>query len=952
MNEEALFAAALEKATPAERRAFLDEACGPDPALRRRLDRLLAADKETHGILEGAPAAGPISPSGAQPALTAGRVFADRFRLCAKLGEGGMGEVWVVEQTEPVRRRVALKVIRPGLDSGRLLARFDQERQALAVMDHPNIAKVLDAGIDDAGRSYFAMELINGVPITKYCDDARLSLRQRLELFVPVCQAVQHAHQKGIIHRDLKPSNILVGLYDGRPVPKVIDFGVAKATGPRLTEQSVHTEVGWLIGTLEYMSPEQATLNNLDIDTRSDVYALGAVLYELLTGSVPFSRQELQAAAFTDVLRLIRDVDPPRPSTKLSNSVALANAAAVRQTEPKKLLALVRGDLDWIVMRCLEKDRNRRYGTASGVARDLERYLTGEPVEACPPSAGYRLRKYAWKYRKALAAAGAFAALLVAATVVSLSLASWALREGRRAEARQREAETYLTGALGAVDQMLTRVAEVKLANIPQLEPVRRELLQDALRFCQGFLKEHGNSPDIRLEVASAYRRTGRIQHALGQSTEAEESFRQAVAIAEQLRAEAPDDPAVLDKLAGIHGELGLYYRDNKDRLRQAEKAFQQAVALREQLDRQDSAYPENRSTLAGIHGTLVGLYRILGELGQAEVAFNKCEALIQDLLSHDAKNTRYLMILGVCHQNMALVYGAKDRLAEAEAAHRKTIDLYQQLTRDHPNVVDYQKMLGRCYHNLGLLHARERHHAQAEAAYQQSLAIHEAVYRDHPEVVAYRVDVGICYGNMAMHIRRSRSPEESFPWTARAIETVAPVLEKDPLNYSARGCLYDAHFGRAIALKELDRPAEAAADWKRALELSAGQDDINVRLYRPPPLAYLGEHAQAATEMETLLAEGKVPPVNLYVFGYSYARCVGAAAGDIRLSSDEREMLAEQYASRAVDMLRRAQAAGYFRDPDRLDRMKTNKDFDAIRERPDFQKLVSDLENAGKPKL
>ena len=294
MNEESLFAAALEKPTAAERQAFLDEACGGDAALRQRVERLLAADGHTRGILERGPDPTADGRLRRRSRWRPGRVFAGRFKLRQKLGEGGMGEVWVADQTEPVQRRVALKVIRPGLDSARLLARFDQERQALALMDHPNIAKVLDAGVAD-GRPYFVMELIKGVPITEYCDAARLSPRERLELFVPVCQAVQHAHQKGIIHRDLKPSNILVALYDGKPVPKVIDFGVAKATGPRLTEQSVYTEVGSLIGTLEYMSPEQAELNNLDIDTRSDVYALGVVLYELLTGSVPFSREELQA---------------------------------------------------------------------------------------------------------------------------------------------------------------------------------------------------------------------------------------------------------------------------------------------------------------------------------------------------------------------------------------------------------------------------------------------------------------------------------------------------------------------------------------------------------------------------------------------------------------------------------------------------------------------------------
>ena len=339
------------------------------------------------------------------------RVFAGRFKLRQKLGEGGMGEVWVADQAAPVQRRVAIKVVRPGLDSERMLARFDQERQALALMDHPNIAKVLDAGEAD-GRPYFVMELIKGVPITEYCDRARLSPRERLALFVPVCEAVQHAHQKGVVHRDLKPSNILVALYDGRPVPKVIDFGIAKATGPRLTDRSIYTEVGALVGTLEYMAPEQAELNNLDIDTRADVYALGAILYELLTGSVPFSRQELQAAGFLEMLRVIREVEPPRPSTKLSKSGTLPSVADVRRTDPQKLVSLMRGELDWIILKCLEKDRGRRYQAASGLARDLEHYLADEPVEACPPTAGYRLRKFARKYRTPMLVAGAFVLLL------------------------------------------------------------------------------------------------------------------------------------------------------------------------------------------------------------------------------------------------------------------------------------------------------------------------------------------------------------------------------------------------------------------------------------------------------------------------------------------------------------------------------------------------------------
>jgi WD40 repeat protein/serine/threonine protein kinase/tetratricopeptide (TPR) repeat protein len=454
VNERDIFHAALEIADPAERAAYLEKACAGDAALKEHFQGLLelqpqlggfleapavgrlAADRQTADLLERGPDDAALQKRPSEPALAADRVFAGRFKLRQQVGEGGMGEVWVADQLEPVQRRVALKVIRPGLDSARMLARFDQERQALALMDHPNIAKVLDAGVT-AGRPYFVMELIKGVSITQYCDEAKLSPRERLELFVPVCQAVQHAHQKGLIHRDLKPSNILVGLYDGRPVPKVIDFGVAKATGPRLTAQSVYTEVGTLVGTLEYMSPEQAELNNLDVDTRSDVYALGVVLYELLTGSVPFSRRELQTA-FTQMLRLIKETDPPRPSTRLSGSGSLPSVAAVRRTEPKQLIALLRGELDWIVMKCLEKDRGRRYATANGLARDIQRYLADEPVEACPPSAAYRLRKFARKHWKELATAGAFVLLLTAAALAS----TWQAIRATLAQTQARQAET------------------------------------------------------------------------------------------------------------------------------------------------------------------------------------------------------------------------------------------------------------------------------------------------------------------------------------------------------------------------------------------------------------------------------------------------------------------------------------------------------------------------------
>jgi len=450
---EGIFFAALEKGTPEERVAYLDAACGDDTNLRRRVERLLAAHPQVGSFLQSPvqgeidAAEAPTIPPGEQcpagpglaestsyhsPGEVIGSIIAGRYKLLETLGQGGMGAVFMAQQTVPVKRLVALKLIKLGMDSKQVLTRFEAERQALALMDHPNIAKVLDAGATDSGGPFFVMELVKGVPITRFCDERQLSTRERLELFIPVCQAIQHAHQKGIIHRDIKPTNVLIALYDDRPVPKVIDFGVAKAIGSQLTDASLVTAFGAIVGTPEYMSPEQAQLNQLDIDTRSDVYALGVLLYELLTGTTPIDRKRLGQGALLEILRIICEEEPPRPSTRLSTSEALASIAATRRTEPAKLAKLMRGELDWIAMKCLEKDRSRRYETANGLARDLERYLHDEVVEARPASAGYRVRKFLRKHRGPVMTAG----LVLAALLAGMAGMTWGLFEavrGRRA---------------------------------------------------------------------------------------------------------------------------------------------------------------------------------------------------------------------------------------------------------------------------------------------------------------------------------------------------------------------------------------------------------------------------------------------------------------------------------------------------------------------------------------
>jgi WD40 repeat protein/serine/threonine protein kinase len=403
MTERELFIAALREPDEQARAAFLERACA-DEQLRERVESMLREHEQLGSFLES-PASPPAATADYQRVSEDPGTVIGPYKLVQVIGEGGMGTVFMAEQTRPVKRLVALKLIKAGLDTRQVLARFEAERQALALMDHLNIARVLDAGTTEAWRPYFVMELVKGVPITRYCDERRLTPRERLELFIPVCRAVQHAHQKGIIHRDLKPSNVLVGLYDGQPIPKVIDFGVAKAAGTKLTEATLFTGFGAVIGTPEYMSPEQAWLDNLDIDTRSDIYSLGVLLYELLTGTTPLDRKRLGQAALLEVLRVIREEEPPRPSTRLGTTEELPPIAARRNIEPRKLSELVRGELDWIVMKALEKDRNRRYETANGLAADLQRYLSDEPVQAYPPSAWYRFRKFARRNKAALAMA-------------------------------------------------------------------------------------------------------------------------------------------------------------------------------------------------------------------------------------------------------------------------------------------------------------------------------------------------------------------------------------------------------------------------------------------------------------------------------------------------------------------------------------------------------------------
>ena len=594
---KAIFLEAAAIDDPVAREALLAERCGDDAALRGRVVALLAANElavANEGTMTyGNRAAIADSDSSATadfPGVNdrVGAILGGKYKLIEEIGEGGMGSVFMAQQTEPVKRAVAVKVIKAGMDTKAVLARFEAERQALAMMDHPNIAKVLDAGTTDSGRPYFVMELVKGVPITKFCDERKLTPRQRLELFVPVCQAIQHAHQKGIIHRDIKPSNVMVALYDDRPVPNVIDFGVAKAAGSTLTDKTLMTGFGAVVGTPEYMSPEQANMNQLDIDTRSDVYSLGVLLYELLTGSTPVDRKSLGKAALLEVLRIVREVEAPRPSAKLSTIDTLPSVAANRGTEPAKLSKLMKGELDWVVLKALEKDRTRRYDTANGLARDIQRYLADEIVEARPPSAGYRLKKFVQRNRgQVIAASLLLCALLagIAGTTLGLieakkqeRLAVAAADEERNAKDREAQrAEGERLAKLDAQEKEKLAVTAADKERAARLEEQRQRKFAEAI---SGFVRDDFLA---LTSVEGQDRFGGAGKEALSKDTTLRELLDRAAA---KLRARKDLDPRTEAELCWI---VGVNYRGAGE----AEKAIgflERAVRLRGDLLGRDHA--------------------------------------------------------------------------------------------------------------------------------------------------------------------------------------------------------------------------------------------------------------------------------------------------------------------------------------------------------------------------
>jgi serine/threonine protein kinase/tetratricopeptide (TPR) repeat protein len=959
---KAIFLAAVEEHAPQRWPAFLEQACAGDGWLRGEVEKLLRAHAAMGSFHEASHTA--LRATVEHPVSEGPGTVIGPYRLLEQVGEGGFGVVFLAAQEYPVRRQVALKVLKPGMDTRQVLARFEAERQALALMDCPHIAKVLDGGATASGRPYFVMELVKGVSITEFCDQNRLAPEARLQLFLDVCQAIQHAHHKGVIHRDVKPTNVLVALHGGAPVVKVIDFGIAKAVGQKLTERTLFTAQGQMVGTPAYMSPEQAEMSGLDIDTRSDVYSLGVLLYELLTGTTPLEDGRLREVGYAELQRLIREEDPPRPSTRLSSLGGSATPLADnRGLEVKRLVQVLAGDLDWVVMKALEKDRTRRYATPASFAEDVGRYLRNEPILARPPSTLYRLKKFARRNRAAVLTGLAMAAALLGMAAVAKwqavvatrakqeALAAAAAEKAAKELAQAREAETR--AVLEFVENRVFAAARPKGLAWGLGGVTLKQALKTALPFVEtSFTNQPLIEARLRLTLGQSFLALGEAQIAADQCRAARalyarhlgpvhlETLRSmnllansyldlgryadALALKEETLALCqarlgPDDPQTLvcrNNLAVGYYHLGRYA--------DAAKLDEETLALR-----RARLGPDHPDTLQSRHN-LSADYDALGRRGDALKLRAETLALRKASLGPDHPDTLASM------DDLASSYGALGRRDEALKLREQTLALRKaSLGPDHPDTLRSMNNLANNYGALGRL-------ADGMKLHEETLALRRArLGPDHPSTLMSMYNLGVSYHALGRHADALKVREETLalrqvklgpdhPHTLRSMWVVAESLSQ--LGRSAEAVpLIDDCFRRAAG-----RAGRAARKGCCQPDLLFGVLALRLRHFEKAKDA---AGCRQTAEMWESLRRGDAASL----FNAGRLRAVTSAVCRAADTSPASAGQADAEADRALDWLKQAVAAGY-KDAARL---KQDKDLDALRDRADFKELVTALDGA-----
>ena len=754
------------------------------------------------------------------------------YKLLQQLGEGGMGSVWLAEQDKPVRRRVAVKLIRPGMGSKEIIARFEAERQALAMMNHPNIAKILDAGTTEQGSPYFVMELVSGKPLTEYCDQHKLSIEERLKLFIEVCCGVQHAHQKGIIHRDLKPGNILVANQDNKPVPKVIDFGLAKAieSTQKLTDQSLFTGIGQILGTLKYMSPEQAAMDSLDVDTRTDIYALGVILYELLTGATPLDNSSIKDKAVVKVLEVIRELEPARPSSKLGSGTdeQISTIVSNRRIERLKLNKVLAGDLDWIVMKALEKDRTRRYESASGFAEDIQRFLNDEPVIARPPSFRYRVSKFVSKNRTVVVAASlVFFSLFggVIGTTWGMVSANIARSEAEYAESEERKqreeaekqkvrAEEREQQAIDAVRRFGDVVTEnQELKNNPEFEELRKKLLLEPMKFFDSLIKatieNYDTDPSSLTRLSKATKSLGALHVLIGNKANALEAFKKERFILEQMQKLSPDDEKTLISLATCYNNMAVQLR-SLGRYDEAFAVHENEKQIYNRLSVEQSGNEDLLFGLANYHKQIGEWYREQTINDKALLSLRESVKTIQSVLDKKPLDKVALAAKANLKNTIAVVLsdngnaqGAIDAYIEAKATLEEIIEV-------DPTENDYRSQLAACMINLSDAQLEIGQEAISIKNLLAAVEIMEHLVDKNPTVTDYLTSLSSCYNNLGARYKQAKKFESALEAFSKTIELREKLVAKNPEDPHMQVSLARSYGNKGVAFTQLQNTEKA----------------------------------------------------------------------------------------------------------------------------------------------